>query len=343
LAFASDTRKAFHVDLQPAVSTEWAVPRGRAHVPVTSALNLLETTLAVPMRQIDWPLPVWRRPMAQTWTHGAIVTTFTPIPANQADWPVPSASRWTDRTWTQTGIPSVATPFTPIAWPVPDRAIRPNVESSRGFTPALAAPFPPVAWTVPAVARRATIDWVRGFILIEEAPAQPVPEIREASRYGDAGTVKQAIATLLTGPTFERALVTVEQQYADGVVLERLSLGCVKTAELVGVPAQFPWVEIVLEETEPDVEVDYADKNSHALAIVYWANGDTEEIVSQRLERYILATRRVLRNETLMPMIGCFPVVRSVEEYGVVGRRENVASPYVKAAAISFVVTTIEA
>jgi len=51
----------------------------------------------------------------------------------------------------------------------------------------------------------------------------------------------------------------------------------------------------------------------------------------------------VLRNETLMPLIGCLPVVRSLEEYGVVGQRKGVSSPFVKAAALSFVITTIEA
>lgn len=332
------------VDESPIRQLDWPVPRVSPRLNTTIASSsLLVTTLAVPFNKTDWPVarvaarPIW------TWVQPAIVTALTPIPVWRAEWPVPRPTRWTNRTWTQSAAIPVESPFIPIAWPVPSVVRRILFETTRGFTPAAAAPVVPSSWPLPTVARPRVWDWIVGRVISDATPAPPVVVVEQApSRFGDAGTVKQAIATLLTGPAFERALVGVEQQYAGGIVLERLSLDCVKTSELVGVPAQFPWVEIVLEETQPDVQVDYADKNSHALAIVYWANGDTEEIVSSRLERYILATRRILRNETLMPMIGCFPVVRSIEEYGVVGRKKGVTSPYIKAAAISFVVTTIE-
>lgn len=160
--------------------------------------------------------------------------------------------------------------------------------------------------------------------------------------YGDIGSVKAALKTLLTGPDFERELVAVEGRFADGLTLPRLVDSQIKTSDMAGMPAQFPACEIVGERSDADNETEYADKNSHRLAVLFWANGDDEETVTKLCERYLLATRKLLRSETQMPMIGCFPVVRAAEEYGVVGKKADLAQPFVKGASITFVVTTIE-
>ncbi|HYE86259.1 MAG TPA: hypothetical protein VEA16_07880 [Vicinamibacterales bacterium] len=161
--------------------------------------------------------------------------------------------------------------------------------------------------------------------------------------HGDIGTVKDALKTLLTGPDFERELVTVEARFGDGLTVPRVPGHEVKTSEREGVPAQFPTVEIVGEVSDPDQQVDYADLYGHAIAVIVWMNGDDEETVTKLVERYLLAVRKTIRSESLMPMIGCRPVVRGREQYGVVGRKSGLAHPFVKAGSISFTVATIEA
>jgi hypothetical protein len=161
--------------------------------------------------------------------------------------------------------------------------------------------------------------------------------------YGDIGTTKDVLKTLLLGPDFERKLVQVEARFSDGLSVPRLAESQVKTSEMESVPAQFPWCEIVGQQSDPDNEVEYADKNTHRIDIVYWANGDDEETVTKLVERYLLAVRKMIRNETLMPRMGCLPIVRASERYGVVGQKPGLTHPFVKAGAISFAVTTIEA
>lgn len=167
------------------------------------------------------------------------------------------------------------------------------------------------------------------------APAAPA--------YGDIGTVKAALKTLLTGPDFERELVAVEARFTDGITVERLPASQVKESEHEGIPGTFPTCEIFGTGSIADNSVEYADKNSHAISIMFWANGDDEETVTKKVERYLLATRKLIRSETLMPMIGCFPVVRGDESYGLVGKKSGLAQPFVKAGAITFTVSTIEA
>jgi len=160
--------------------------------------------------------------------------------------------------------------------------------------------------------------------------------------FGDIGSVKAALKILVIGPDFERELVAVEARFADGLSLPRIPEAEVRTSEREGVPAQFPTLEIVGEASDPNIEVEYADAYGHAIAAIFWAMGDDEETVTKIVERYILAFRRMLRSETLMPMIGCRPVVRGREQYGVVGRKPGVSNVFVKAGSISFTVATIE-
>jgi hypothetical protein len=160
--------------------------------------------------------------------------------------------------------------------------------------------------------------------------------------YGDIGTVKAMLKTLLIGPDFERELVAVEARFPDGLSVPRLAESQVKTTEMESIPDQFPWCEIAGEGSDPDNEVEYADKNAHAISIIYWANGDDEETVTKLVERFLLAVRKTIRNETLMPLIGSLPVVRGREQYGVVGKKVGLAQPFVKAGAISLSVGTIE-
>lgn len=160
--------------------------------------------------------------------------------------------------------------------------------------------------------------------------------------FGDIGSVKAALKTLFLGPDFERELVAVEGRFADGLVLPRLTERMWKTTNAAGVPEQYPAAEIIGETTAPDNAVDYADQNTHQISVVFWVNDDDEEKVTKLCERYVLATRKMLRIESLMPMIGCLPVQRGMEEYGVVSRKPGLAHPYVNAAALTFFVTTIE-
>ena len=160
---------------------------------------------------------------------------------------------------------------------------------------------------------------------------------------GDIGSVKTAIKTLLTGPEFERLLVAVEARFVDGVTLPRVPASAVVTTALSGLPGQFPWCEIDGERSESDQASEYADRMAHRLAITWWAGGDDEETVTKICERYVLATRKLLRQprERLMPMIGCLPIRRGSERYGLIGT--HALAPFVKAGEFTCVVTTFEA
>lgn len=163
------------------------------------------------------------------------------------------------------------------------------------------------------------------------------------AQLGDIGSVKAAIKTLLIGPDFEYQLRRVEQRFVDGVTLPRVPESAISTTALAGLPAQLPWCEIDGERAERDAELDYADRMAHRITITWWAGGDDEEAVTKRCERYVLATRKLLRQETLMPMIGCRPIVRGAERYGLVGEGKGLTAPFVKAGEFSCIVTTIEA
>lgn len=161
--------------------------------------------------------------------------------------------------------------------------------------------------------------------------------------FGDVGSVKAALKVVMLGPGLEHELVKVEQRFTDGLPLERLTNETqVKTSKLESVPEVFPTVEIDAERSIADNEFEYADKNTHVIEIIVWQSGDTEENVSKKVERYLLAIRKLMRSETLMPMIGGFPAVRVDEAYGLVGRKDG-TGPFVKAGAITVRLTTIEA
>jgi spore germination protein GerM len=160
-------------------------------------------------------------------------------------------------------------------------------------------------------------------------------------RFGDVGTVKDALKTLLLGPDFEQALQTVEQRFTDGLHLERLSAAQVSTCEVTGTPPPFPYVEMVAGVStfrEQDEDREPAD---HAITLVWWADADDEQAATKLVERYVLATRKMLIGELLAPLVPAFPVRVVKEELSpLTFRKETTSRVWVKSKLLEIVVPT---
>lgn len=164
-------------------------------------------------------------------------------------------------------------------------------------------------------------------------------------QYGDVGTVKEGLKQLLLGPLFVATVALVNQRFTDGITIEPLLESQIKTTDTHGVPSQFPLVELVARtEASPSEEADSsaADIITHEIDVLVWANGDDEESVGKLCERYVLAMRKAFKGASLMPFVANLPIHVSQGEYGVVGRNKDLARPFVKAAAVSIRLKTVE-
>ncbi len=162
-------------------------------------------------------------------------------------------------------------------------------------------------------------------------------------RYGDVGTVKAALKTLLLGPDFEAALTAVEQRFTDGVHLERVPDAQIATAELTGLRPPFPYVEMVAGVTSfrDGDQFEGAERADHVIALMWWADADDEETATKLVERYVLATRKALIGGLLAPLVPSFPVRIVKEELSpVTFRKEGTSRVWVKTKLIEIVVPT---
>jgi hypothetical protein len=162
-------------------------------------------------------------------------------------------------------------------------------------------------------------------------------------RFGDVGTVKDALKTLLLGPDFEQALQTVEQRFTDGLHLERLSAAQVSTCEVTGTPPPFPYVEMVagLSTFSAESQDEDLETAAHGLMLVWWADADDEQAATKLVERYVLATRKMLIGELLAPLVPAFPVRVVKEELSpLTFRKETTSRVWVKSKLLEIVVPT---
>lgn len=163
------------------------------------------------------------------------------------------------------------------------------------------------------------------------------------TRYGDVGSVKTAIKTLHLGPEFEAALLKVEQRFTDGIHLERVPENQIQTCEVTGVFPPFPYLEMIARTTqfdEDDQDVD-AEPADHNIDLVWWADADDEQTATALVERYVLATRKMLVGGLLAPLTPSFPVRVVREELSpITFKKETSSRVWVKAKVLGIVVRT---
>lgn len=163
------------------------------------------------------------------------------------------------------------------------------------------------------------------------------------TRFGDAGSVKAALKTLHVGPDFEAALRDVERRFTDGLSLDRVPPAQIVECEVTGVYPAFPYLEMIgrlttFRDTDQETGIERAD---HEIDLVWWADADDEQTATKLVERYVLATRKMLIGGLLAPLVPSFPVRVVREELSpITFKKDTTSRVWVKAKVLGIVVPT---
>lgn len=103
-----------------------------------------------------------------------------------------------------------------------------------------------------------------------------------------------------------------------------------------------PSLELIVTDSSPTKD-SYAQIVRHRVVVGVSLGGDTEEVISAQIERYIWALRQICRDTHLTPIEGTGPLDTGGEQYTPLQQRPGtVESPFVKGAFIEVFVTTVE-
>lgn len=159
----------------------------------------------------------------------------------------------------------------------------------------------------------------------------------------EIGGVKQAVRDVLRSSAFATALDTLAAECGDGLLLPAPADDAVFTSEKALLP-RYPACEIVGDGSDPDAGEDGAVQDvqafTHRLALIWTAIGDDEEGLTATVERYVLATRRVLHGRHLETVAGVAALTTGREDYAPIGRRQA-AGPFEKSGVIEVFVATL--
>jgi hypothetical protein len=145
---------------------------------------------------------------------------------------------------------------------------------------------------------------------------------------GDIEDVKAAFAALLRGPDYARALATIEDEKRDGLTPPAPSPDCIAENE-TAVLGTNPNCDLVAITGVYDEDDEVTCR--HDLAIVWTVAGDTEDQVTRAVQRYIRATREVLKHSTLTLAESAGPVRVIREDWSDLSPNPNAAgSPLLK-------------
>jgi len=109
-------------------------------------------------------------------------------------------------------------------------------------------------------------------------------------------------------------------------------------ADLGGLPS----LELIVTDSTPTVD-SFARIYRHRVVIGVSCGGDTEEIVTTEVERYLWCLRQIVRDLHLKPIEGTGPVDTGGEQYTPLQYRpETVERPFVRGAFIEVFITTVE-
>lgn len=134
-------------------------------------------------------------------------------------------------------------------------------------------------------------------------------------------------------------LAAADAAAADGVTTPvPYEIHTTDKADLGGMPS----LELIVTDSTPTVE-SFSRIYRHRVVIGVSIGGDTEEVISTQIERYIWCLRAIVRDLDLTPIEGTGPVDTGGEQYTPLQRRpETVEQPFVKGAFIEVFVTTVE-
>lgn len=152
------------------------------------------------------------------------------------------------------------------------------------------------------------------------------------------GAVKTALKAILLGPEYTDMLAQLAREFGDGIALPPLEAAF--TADKVTLPA-YPCVELIGDQTKSPDDSEAAESH-HRVEAWFWQCGDDEETITAQVERYVLALRRVLKNGSLMPYVGNFPILFPNEAYAPVGRGKGTPQAFLKYGILEVLIGTVE-
>lgn len=159
----------------------------------------------------------------------------------------------------------------------------------------------------------------------------------------EIGGVKQALRDVLLSTDFATALDTLATECGDGLLLPAPVADAVFTSEKAVLP-RYPACEIVGDGSDPEAGEDGAVQDvqayTHRLALIWTVIGDDEERLTAAVERYVLATRRLLHGRQLETVGGVAALTTGREDYAPIGRR-HAAGPFEKSGVIEGFVSTL--
>jgi hypothetical protein len=149
---------------------------------------------------------------------------------------------------------------------------------------------------------------------------------------------KRKLAVRL-GEELPARLVAADLLADDGVVTEPpYEIHTTDKADLGGLPS----LELIVTDSTPQVD-SFVQMYRHRVVIGVSCGGDTEEIVTTQVERYIWCMRAIVRDLHLVPIEGTGPVDTGGEQYTPLQQRpETVERPFVRGAFLEVFVTTVE-
>lgn len=150
--------------------------------------------------------------------------------------------------------------------------------------------------------------------------------------------VKFALKQSFQSAEFRDVLDELEGQYPGGITLA--SPFKVYTAEK-NILDGYPAVELLGLDSNPVGDTSAQDYE-HRISVVFTALGDDEELVTARIECYIVAARRLTYRGLLVQVVGAPPNVPGRERYGPLIRNPSLPEPFIKAGSIDLLISTIE-
>lgn len=156
--------------------------------------------------------------------------------------------------------------------------------------------------------------------------------------------IKRGLQALLLGEVFGDALTELQIAFADGLPV--VPLKSVSRAERKTLPAEMPYAEILAVQSVPlGAGALSSQSREHVIAIRFYVAGDDEELITDHVERYVLAARRMLSLDPgdemrLFPFLGGTADPGDEDYDPIVGVKDTEAT-LVKAGTLELVVRTV--
>jgi len=151
------------------------------------------------------------------------------------------------------------------------------------------------------------------------------------------GVVDGVVQTLLS-PAFADAL---KKEWEGREVAVRLIYPEVVYDDEVETPSGYPAAEVIAVE-ERDNEQSGAEEVDNEVSVQWSIAGDNEQMMARQMKRYMRATRRVFRQQRMLPHVQGGPVRVGRVNYGLTSTLRNPTGQgrFVKTASITLFVQT---